>query len=215
MLRTNLSTRPFYNERAVHAVAAVIAAAVLAVTVWQVVRVVRLSRYKTELNAAISRDRGETDRSNREAAQIRRGLDQKELAALAKQAREANDLIAQRTFSWTQLFNELEATLPDNVMLIGVHPEISDGITQLHMDVQGKSEDEITTFWDRLEKTGRFRDAEWTNTTVTPEGYSHMAMTVLYTPDQAAARPAAAPPQPQPVPQLPAPAPPAAGTVKR
>jgi len=208
MLRTNLSTRPFYNERAVHALAALVAIGLVALTAWQVERVVRLSRYKTDLNAAIARDRREIDASGRDAAQIRRGLDQKQLATLAMAAREANDLIAQRTFSWTQLFNELEATLPEDVMLVGVHPEIKDGVTQLHMDVQGKSEDVINTFWERLEKTGRFRDASWTNMTVTPDGYAQMVMTVLYTANQAAARPAAIAPQAAPAPQP-------AGGVKR
>jgi Tfp pilus assembly protein PilN len=203
MLRTNLSTRPFYNERAVHAVAALVAIAVLAITAWQVLRIVRLSRYKTELNASITRDRREADAALREAQQIRRGLDQTQLATLAAGAREAHDLIARRTFSWTALFNELEATLPEDVMLVAVRPEISDDVTQVQLDVQGKSEDDIQAFWERLEKTGRFHDASWSNTTITPEGYSHMAMTVIYTPAQAAARPAAAQPA--------APAPPAHG----
>ena len=114
MLRTNLSTRPFYNERAVHALAALVAVLLVAVAAWQGVRVVRLSRYKTELNTAIRRDRNETQVAASQAAQIRRGIDQKQLAVLSAAAREANDLIAQRMFSWTELFNQLEATLPDD-----------------------------------------------------------------------------------------------------
>jgi hypothetical protein len=197
MLRTNLSSRPFYNERAVHALAALVAAVVLAVTAWQVVRVVRLSRYKTELNAAIKRDRMEAEIHTNQAQQIRRGLDQKQLTALAAAAKEANDLIAQRTFSWTQLFNQIEATLPEDVMLMGVHPEIEDGITQLHMDVQGKSEEVIESFWNRLEKTGQFRNAEWTSVNVTDEGFHRIAMTVLYSPTQPAVRQVAAGPAKQ------------------
>jgi hypothetical protein len=196
MIRTNLSTRPFYNERAVHALAVILAIAVLAVTAWQVARVVRLSGYKTDLNAAINRDRTETDQQATQAQQIRRGLDQKQLAALAASAREANDLIAQRTFSWTELFNQLEATLPGDVMLLGVHPEIEDGVTQLHMDVQGKGEEVISDFWERLEKTGEFRGAEWSTVNVTEDGLHRITMSVFFTPHTAAARPAAVPPTP-------------------
>ena len=184
MLRTNLSTRPFYNERAVHALATLVAILVLAVTVWQVARVIRLSREKTELNTAIARDRAETDTAARQAQQVRAGVDQKQLAALAGAAKEANDLIAQRTFSWTELFNEIEATLPDDVMLMGVHPEIKDGVTVLHMDVQGRTEEQIDAFWDRLEKTGRFRDVAWTNVTVTDDGLQRMGMSAIYTAPQ-------------------------------
>ena len=52
-------------------------------------------------------------------------------------AKEANDLIEQRTFSWTELFNHLEATLPENVMLTAVRPEFKDGETHVNMDIQG------------------------------------------------------------------------------
>ena len=44
MLRGNLSTRPFYNERLVHLALALAALIVLVVTVLNVVTLVRLSR---------------------------------------------------------------------------------------------------------------------------------------------------------------------------
>lgn len=195
MLRANLSTRPFYNERGVHAIAAVLAVAILAVTGWQIARVLSLSRYKTELNSAIKRDRNEADYSTKEAQNIRRGLDQKQLAALAAAAAEANDLIAQRTFSWTELFNQLEATLPDDVMLMAVHPAIKGGVTEIQMDVQGRGEDVIEQFWDRLEKTGRFHNVEWTNVSV-EDGLHRMTMTAQFGANTAAIAPAAAPRKP-------------------
>jgi hypothetical protein len=181
VLRTNLSTRPFYNERAVHAAAALVAILVLAVTIWQVTRVVRLSGYKTELNAAIARDKDEAQRLGREAADIRRGMDQKELAVVAAAAREANNLIEQRTFSWTQLFNHLEATLPDDVMLSAIYPDFEDGITHVNLEIQGRGGDVIDSFWERLEKTGAFHDIEWSGLTVTEEGIHRLQMTAVYT----------------------------------
>lgn len=192
MLRTNLSTRPFYNERAVHAVAAVVAFLVLAVTAWQVVRVVRLSRYKTELNTAIKRDRTEANYRTSEAQQTRRGLDQKELALVAARAKEANGLIEQRTFSWTSLFNQLSSTLPDDVMLTGIQPEFKDGVTLVSLEVQGRGSEDISAFWDRLEKTGSFRDIEWSDVDVSEEGLHKIRMTAVYTPPNASPTPASA-----------------------
>jgi hypothetical protein len=180
MLRTNLSTRPFYNERVVHALTALLALLVLAVTAWQVVRVVNLSRYKTELNTAIARDRTETDARIRDAQQIRRGLDQKELAIVAAAAKEANELIERRTFSWTGLFNHLEATLPDDVMLSSVRPEFTEHETLVSLDVQGRRSDDIDAFWDRLEKTGAFRKVEWSSLVVTEDGLHRVQMKASY-----------------------------------
>ena len=191
MLRANLSTRPFYNERAVHAIAAVIAVIVVAVAAWQGVRIVKLSRYKTELNTAIKKHHDETEIRERDAAQIRRGIDQKQLAVVATQAKEANELITQRTFSWTELFNLLEATLPDDVMLVSVRPEFKDNVTQINLDVQGKSSEDIQAFWDRLEKTGAFHDVTWSAVSETDNGLDKMQMRAVYTPAQAAVRPAA------------------------
>jgi Tfp pilus assembly protein PilN len=182
MLRTNLSTRPFYNERIVHAVLAVVAVLVLAVTAWQLVRVVRLSRYKTELNGAIQRDRAQVDKLTREAADIRRGLDQKQLTLVATQAKEANTLIEMRTFSWTQLFNQLEATLPNDVMLTSVHPEFTEnGVTRVNMEIQGKDEEVIDTFWQQLEKTGAFHQVDWTGVSISDTGMHRVQMSVVYT----------------------------------
>ena len=181
MLRTNLSTRPFYNERAVHALATVVGIVVLAVTIWQVTRVVRLSAYKTELNAAIARDRDEAQRLASEAAGIRQGLDQRQVTVVAAAAKEANHLIEQRTFSWTQLFNHLEATLPDDVMLTSVSPDFEDNVTRVHMEIQGRGVGEIDSFWERLEKTGAFHDIEWSGLTVTEEGIHRVQMTAIYT----------------------------------
>jgi Tfp pilus assembly protein PilN len=192
MLRTNLSTRPFYNERGVHAVAAVVALLMLAVTAWQVVRVVRLSREKTELNTAIERYRTEATIRTAEALQTRRGLDQKELALVAARAKEANELIEQRTFSWTALFNQLSSTLPDNVMLTDIQPEFKDGETQVSLDVQARGSEDIDAFWDRLEKTGSFRGIEWSDVGISEDGLHKMRMTAVYIPANASSRRASA-----------------------
>jgi len=79
-------------------------------------------------------------------------------------------------------------------MLMGVRPDIKDGVTQLGLDLQGKGSDDIDAFWDRLEKTGSFRKAEWTNVTITDQGLHRMTMNVLYTARPSGARPAAVPP---------------------
>jgi Tfp pilus assembly protein PilN len=182
VLRTNLSTRPFYNERAVHAVAALLALVLLALTAWQITRVVRLSREKTDLNAVIRKDKAEADAKTREAAQTRRGLDQRELAIVATAAKEANQLIEQRTFSWTELFNQLETTLPEDVMLTSVRPEFKDGETRVNLEIQGRGGDVIDTFWDRLEKTGAFHDIQWSGLNVTEEGLHRIQMKAVYQP---------------------------------
>ena len=138
MLRTNLSTRPFYNERAVHVALGLAALVVLALTAVNLVEVVRLSRQNTGLAAHIRDDRSAADDLSRRARQIRQGIDQNELKVVVAAAQEANALIDGRTFSWTALFNQLESTLPPEVMLASVRPKIDDGATTITMIVLGR-----------------------------------------------------------------------------
>jgi len=192
VLRTNLSTRPFYNERAVHLLLAVLAAILAIVTAMQAARIFTLSRYKTELNSAIRRDRDEIDRRTREASDIRRGMNPQELAAAAASAKEANLLIEQRTFSWTELFNQLEATLPENVMLTAIRPDFKDGVTHINMVIQGRRAEDNDAFFRKLEETGVFRDVSWSTESVSEDGLHHMTMTAVYAPRREGVRPAAA-----------------------
>ena len=59
MLRANLATRPFYNERAVHVLIAAAAAIVLALTAVNLIRIVNLSRHNTELSSRVNAQRVE------------------------------------------------------------------------------------------------------------------------------------------------------------
>lgn len=180
MLRTNLSTRPFYNERAVHAVLAIAAILVLAVTVLNVVRIVRLSRHNTQLSARVVRDRGEADRLTAEAARIRRGLDQKELQLVVDAAREANGLIDQRTFSWTEFFNRIEATLPPDVMLSAVRPTVDENGTRVQMVVLGRRTEDVDEFVEKLEATGAFEDVLPQQQETTEEGLQRVVINSWY-----------------------------------
>lgn len=197
MLRTNLSTRPFYNERGVYAGAVFVAVLVVGLFAWEGFHIVQLSRYKTELNSSIARDNAEAARRRSEAAQVRRGLDQKDLAHVIAESKEANTLIQQRTFSWTQLFNQLEATLPENVMLVSVSPDFKDGATLINLELLGRSSDDIEAFFERLEKTGGFR-VEWSQSTVTDQGLERMLARAVYTPARLSAKPAASVEKPAP-----------------
>ena len=79
MLRGNLSTRPFYNERAVQVLLVLAGLIVVALTVFNVTRIVSLSRQNTELTSHSASDREEAARLRREAIAIRAGINQAEL----------------------------------------------------------------------------------------------------------------------------------------
>jgi Tfp pilus assembly protein PilN len=155
MLRTNLSTRPFYNERAVHLLLGLVALIVAVVTLVNLFEVVQLSRQNTELSSRVNRDRNEAARLTQEAARIRRDIDQDELQLVVNAAREANSLIDQRTFS---LFNRLEQTLPPDVMLTTVQPVADDTGARISLTVLARRTVDVDEFMEKLEATGAFEN---------------------------------------------------------
>jgi len=158
MLKSNLSTRPFYNERGVHWALAVAVLVVGAVTVFNVRELVSLSARNTALSAGIARDEAAARDLAREAETIRRSLDRQQLEAVTDAAREANDLIDQRTFSWTAFFNVIETTLPPDVMLTSVRPRIQQGEVTITINVVGRQTEDLDLFMSALEATGAFAD---------------------------------------------------------
>jgi Tfp pilus assembly protein PilN len=161
VIRTNLSTRPFYNARAVHAGLGVLALIVVLVTAFNAIQIVRLSASQRTLGAKAQAAEQEAARLRTEAQQIRTRIDPKELEVVAQAAREANTIIDQRTFSWTGLFTHLEATLPPDVRITQITPRPQDKVVVI--GVETRSVEDLDTFIVGLEKTGAFHDVLATN----------------------------------------------------
>ena len=75
MLRGNLSTRPFYNERAVQALLGGIAAVLVLLSSFTVWQCVALSGQQRELSARIARDEARAAELRRSAQQVRSKVD--------------------------------------------------------------------------------------------------------------------------------------------
>jgi len=157
VIRTNLSTRPFYNERLVRLWLIAIAVAVLGATAFNAARVLRYSRSDTRLATQASSDESRAADLRRQAARLRSSVDPRQIDFAAADARQANDLIDRRTFSWTELFNRFETTLPDDVRIAAVKPRVDrDRGIVLMITVSAKTVDDVSTFIENLEQTGAF-----------------------------------------------------------
>ena len=180
MPRTNLSTRPFYNERAIQVLLGAVALVVLALTAYNALRVVTLTRQNRELSVLVGRDRSEAQRLTAEARRIRAGIDQAALKVTAEAADSANRLIDQRTFSWTALFNHIEETLPADVMLTSVQPSVVRDRSIVQMTVLARRPEDLDEFMDRLEGTGSFADVLLTQEDLTEDDLHKGVLRVEY-----------------------------------
>jgi hypothetical protein len=159
MLRTNLSTRPFYNARAVQAALGALGLLVLVVTLFNAVQIIRLAAQQRSLSASAVQAEREAQRLRREAVALRAQVDPKELAVVAGEASEANEIIDQRTFSWTELLTIFEATLPDDVRVTSISPRLeSNGSFHVAAVIEARRAEDVDTFVEALEMTGAFHD---------------------------------------------------------
>jgi hypothetical protein len=196
MLRTNLSTRPFYNVRAVQVILGTLAAIVLLVTLFNVVEIIRLTTSQQTLGARAAEAEAEAARLRQEAARLRSQIDPKEIEVVAAAAREANDIIDQRVFSWTDLFTHFEATLPEDVRITAVQPRLDEGQFIVGIGVEARGVEDLDAFIEALEGTGAFHDVLPVEQQTSDEGLTEAVVEGVYVQrprevDTAGTRPAA------------------------
>lgn len=195
MIRTNLSTRPFYNERAVTLALLAVAVLVAAATVFNVTRIVQYSHSDTTLALAAAQNEARAGALRAEAAKLRASVDPKQVEAASNEARLANELIDRRTFSWTELFNRFETTLPADARITAVRPKIDrEGRIAVTVSVIARSVEDVNQFMEKLDQTGAFRDLRPSEEHVDEQGQFQATVDALYMPGAAPAPPAAATP---------------------
>jgi Tfp pilus assembly protein PilN len=157
VIRTNLSTRPFYNERAVHFWMLVGAIVVAAATAFNVRSVLRYSHSDTQLATEAAANEARAADLRRQAAQLRATVDPKQVEYASAEAHQANTLIDRRTFSWTELLNRFETTLPDEVRIAAVRPRLDKSkAIVLVINVVARGVEDVDEFMQNLEQTGAF-----------------------------------------------------------
>lgn len=183
MLHTNLSTRPFYNVRAVRAAIGALAVIVIAVSVYNVYRIVRLTITQSTVGASASDAEREAGQLREQAAAIRAQINPRELGTVSAAAREANGIIDQRAFSWTGLFSQFEATLPPDVRIREIQPSLErDGSFRVGMQVEARRIEDIDAFIEALEGKSTFRDVVPLATETNDEGLLVSAIEGIYVP---------------------------------
>ncbi len=157
MLRSNLSTRPFYNERAIRVLVGALAALAIGLTLFNAYEILRLRGQSRDSRETIAQNDAQARDIRDKAAVIRRSIDRAKLDAVQVAAVEANALIDRRTFSWTELLNLFQSTLPPDVRIAGVMPQVDkDGRRLVQVSVHSRRAEDLAEFIEALEMTGAF-----------------------------------------------------------
>jgi Tfp pilus assembly protein PilN len=183
MISSNLSTRPFYNERVVQLVLLAFLLVVLVATAFNITRVVRYSRSDTQLSEQAQRDESRATDLRASAVRLRATVDPKQIESASVEARQANDLIDRRTFSWTEIFNLFESTLPDEVRITSFRSKVEKGQITLTLTIVARGAEDVSTFMDNLEHTGVFSQVGATlEERVNEQGQLQASLETVYLP---------------------------------
>jgi len=158
MLKINLATRPFYNERAVHMFLVLLGTGALVLMGLAGGTIFELSKNHADITRAAEASEALVGTVTQETRSLEENVSEVELEALRLSAAEANRLIDQRVFSWTELFNVIERTLPNRVMLTGLRPTGNADNVSLVIGVIGERVADIEEFIEQLEASGSVRN---------------------------------------------------------
>jgi len=180
----NLSTRPFYNERVCHLVLAILGGVSLWILTLGVIHIVELVRSNTQLTEIAEERERVTSEMSMQIAALLQETNDPELNKLTGATREANRLIDQRTFSWTEFFNRIERTLPKDVMLTSIRPDIDIDVIRVVVSVIGREVDDIDQFIKGLEVTGAFEEILAREEETTDDGMYRVQLVGRYVPGE-------------------------------
>ena len=156
MLKSNLSTRPFYNEQLVNALLILAAVAGLALAAFNVTQIATLWSQRSAQAAKRDSSRATADQIKAAADREQKSVDRMALLSLGGATQEANSLIDSRTFSWSVFFGVVEKTIPMDVRLLAVAPRDEKGNFSITMSVNAKTDEALEKFVEALLATGSF-----------------------------------------------------------
>jgi hypothetical protein len=158
MLKSNLSTRPFYNEGLVNILLVVAVLGGLALTAFNVTRASALYEERSKSTSVRDKAIADAARITAEAQRESKSVDMPGVYLLGAQTQEANSIIDERRFSWTVFFDVMEKTLPLDARLISVAPRDEKGEFRISLVVNAKRVEDLSAFMDALTATGSFYD---------------------------------------------------------
>lgn len=157
MLRLNLATRPFYNERLVTAAIAVVVLLTAALAAFNVIEILSLNSRNREVVTQTVAAESKAAELRSQALATRQAMVREQVAEVQEAASEANVLIDRRVFSWTDLFNRFEETLPADVRILAVAPQVdAQGRLLVAVSTVSRRQEDRDAFIERLLETGAF-----------------------------------------------------------
>ncbi len=169
----NLSSHPFRNRTLPWTVAFAVSLASLVALVFFVTEAGRVRSQADAAERSVAEMRREKNGLEEQAAEVRQSVPPEQLRTLEA----AHTLVSRKTFSWSQLFADLEASMPSSVRVSRISVrEVSQrgGQTraELEMTVVGRTPADVTGMIAEMGRAGAFSAVPITESLKTGRGES-------------------------------------------
>jgi Tfp pilus assembly protein PilN len=155
--KLNLASQPFRNRTLPWAVAAVVAAVSLLALVYMLAEHRRVRAEADTAERQVETLRRERSQLEAQAAEIRQNISPEQYEAL----KAAHSLVEDRSFSWSQLFSDLEGALPSSVRVSRINvrevQRYGDHTrADLDLTVVGRTPTDVTGMVEDMRRRGTF-----------------------------------------------------------
>jgi len=187
-LALNLATQPVEQVVRARKVLTVVGTVILLATLLHVALVWRLFSDSNVDTAAASDNRQtiaavqaeELDRWSAEVDALMAAADPRRLQRVAEDVALANELIAWRVLPWGEVFEMLEAALPDKVRLELVRPDNAENGLELDLIAAADNRSDLTAFMASLERVPEIVEAYPLSEELGLDGKHRMTLRALY-----------------------------------
>ncbi|HXI12552.1 MAG TPA: hypothetical protein VNM92_07895 [Thermoanaerobaculia bacterium] len=156
-IHLNLAAKPYRNYRPVWIAVALLSVVTLALTLYNVDAAYRYFVNTKETRARIASIDQETATEVKRNQELESQLKRVNVVQLGFQTTYINARIAERAFSWSQLLDQLERVLPNDVRLVQLNPTVDkQGATHVQLSLESKTPAGLIKTIQKLQGTPYF-----------------------------------------------------------
>lgn len=159
-VRLNLATRPLISHRRFLAASAALGALGVVLLIGLGWQFYSLRRAEENLRARSSKIQQEISAVGEQRRQLERYFAQQDAAGFQEHAKFVVGVLQARSINWTQMFMDLERTLPPGVRVVHIEPKLEKGVVSVHFVVGASNEEAKMKLLKAFENSASFSHVE-------------------------------------------------------
>jgi len=158
--RLNLATRPLVSHRRFFAASAIVGALGLVFFLWLGWSFYVLRKAEENLRARSNKLQQELNVVDAQRRELEKYFEQQNAAGFQEHAKFVVGVLESRSINWTQMFMDLEKTLPPGVRVVHIEPKLDKGVVTVHFVVGAANQESKVKLLKAFENSHSFAHVE-------------------------------------------------------